>query len=114
MIMPHGSVTRGDHTEASSVEQVPEADLRKTDPDTIHVLIVEDDQALARDLENALRSNGYVTELATSGNTADEMLRSRHYRIVILDLELPGMDGLEVLRRMRRRGITTPVLIVTA
>jgi len=83
----------------------------------MRLLIVEDDPLLADGLARALRQAGFAVDSATDGVSADHMLVNQAYDLVILDLGLPKLDGLEVLRRLRRRGgaaSTAPVLILTA
>jgi two-component system, OmpR family, response regulator len=81
---------------------------------TMRILIVEDDTVLADGLQRALRLSADTVEHAASGEEADEKLSSQTYGLVILDLGLPRMDGLGVLRQLRARGSRTPVLILTA
>jgi two-component system OmpR family response regulator len=80
----------------------------------MRVLIIEDDPVLADALSRSLRQARYVVEWASQGQRADEMLLAEQYDLVILDLSLPKVDGLEVLRRLRQRGNLVPVLILTA
>jgi two-component system, OmpR family, response regulator len=80
----------------------------------MRVLIAEDDQVLADGLLRSLRATGYAADHVTSGSEADAALASHEFDLVILDLGLPKLHGLEVLRKHRARGATTPVLILTA
>ncbi len=80
----------------------------------MRLLIVEDDPVLADGLVRSLRSSDYAVDCATDGGEADLILSAGTYDLVILDLGLPRLDGYEVLRRLRRRGSRTPVLILTA
>ncbi len=80
----------------------------------MRVLIAEDDQVLADGLLRSLRAAGYAADHVASGNEADAALASHEFDLVILDLGLPKVHGLEVLKRMRGRGTATPVLILTA
>lgn len=80
----------------------------------MRVLIVEDDKLLADGLTRYLQQVGYVADVATSGTEADQVLARENYDLVILDIGLPGFDGFEVLRRMRRRERYVPVLVLTA
>src|SRR5262245_14894195 len=83
----------------------------------MRLLVVEDDRLLADGLTRSLKQAGFAIDAATDGEAADHMLRSQAYDLVILDLGLPRFDGLEVLRRLRRRshaGASVPVLILTA
>ncbi|GIX24706.1 MAG: DNA-binding response regulator [Caldimonas sp.] len=80
----------------------------------MRILIAEDDQVLADGLLRSLRGSGYAVDQVGSGTEADAALTSHEFDLVILDLGLPKLHGLEVLRRLRSRGSTTPVLILTA
>ena len=80
----------------------------------MRLLLVEDDQYLARSLTMALAEQSYTTELASDGHQAELALTNNYYDLVVLDLTLPYLDGLEVLKRFRARGGSTPVLILSA
>jgi two-component system OmpR family response regulator len=80
----------------------------------MRVLIAEDDAVLADGLTRSLRGSDYAVDCVTDGGEADHVLTAQNYDLVILDLGLPRLDGFEVLRRLRRRGSKTPVLILTA
>ena len=80
----------------------------------MRVLVVEDDRMIAKGLHTALRQDGYAVDGVSDGRSASEALRSSKFDLVLLDLGLPGRDGLEVLRELRGRGDSTPVIIVTA
>lgn len=80
----------------------------------MRILIAEDDTVLADALTRTLRQSSYTVDWAKTGEEADTMLSTQSYGLVILDLGLPRMDGLEVLRFLRARGSRTPVLILTA
>lgn len=77
-------------------------------------MVVEDEKRLARLLERHLVKAGYSVELAFNGEEAEEMLFSREYGLVVLDINLPKKSGFEVLRNLRHRSYETPVLIVSA
>src|SRR6186997_1091706 len=84
-------------------------------PDTaMKVLVVEDEASLARQLADALSGAGYAVDCAADGERADFLGRTEGYDAVVLDLGLPKVDGLTVLRRWRESGIGTPVLVLTA
>jgi DNA-binding response OmpR family regulator len=78
------------------------------------ILIVEDEHAVARGIQYALQQEGYVVALARSGEEGLEIATSQAPDLVLLDVRLPGMDGFEVLRRLRAAGIKSPVLMLTA
>lgn len=80
----------------------------------MRLLLVEDDTLLADGLARALRQAHYQVDVATDGKTADRWLELEPYDICILDLGLPGLDGSEVLRRLRQRRQHVPVLVVSA
>jgi two-component system response regulator QseB len=80
----------------------------------MRILMVEDDRMIAKGLERALRQQGYTVDGVADGRSAAEALRTERFDLVLLDLGLPGRDGIEVLRELRGRGDATPVIIVTA
>jgi DNA-binding response OmpR family regulator len=81
----------------------------------MRVLLVEDEVRLAENLAAALRDGpGFAVDWAADGEAGDDSARNRVYDLVILDLMLPRLDGLGVLRRLRAREDPTPVLILTA
>jgi two-component system OmpR family response regulator len=80
----------------------------------MRILIAEDDAVLADGLLRALRTAGYAVDHVASGSEADAALTAHGFDLLILDLGLPRMSGLEVLKRLRARGLHTPVLILTA
>jgi DNA-binding response OmpR family regulator len=80
----------------------------------MRVLVVEDDPEISRFLVRGLREDRYVVDLVCDGLSAVELAGAEEYDAVLLDLMLPGLDGFEVCRRLRARGVDTPVIIVTA
>src|SRR6478735_11415955 len=80
----------------------------------MRVLVVEDDQRIASDVSRTLEASGYVVETVANGEEAWFLGDTEDYGAVILDLGLPGMDGLAVLKRWRMNGRKMPVLILTA
>lgn len=77
-------------------------------------LVVEDDQALAVQLDSALKDAGFVVDTATDGTHGEFLGSTESYDIALVDLGLPGLDGVEMIRRWRSQGIAMPVLILTA
>lgn len=79
----------------------------------MRILIIEDDTRLAGILERALRDEGYTPEIVDNGMAATDALAAGRADMALLDLGLPGRDGLEVLRRLRGDGSSLPVLVLT-
>ncbi len=80
----------------------------------MHVLLVEDDVVLADGISRILGGQGMVVDVVQNGLDADRVLQMRAVAVVVLDIGLPGIDGFEVVRRLRSRGDTVPVLLLTA
>ena len=80
----------------------------------MRLLIVEDEQGMAEGLRALLEKQGYVTDLAFDGDSGLDNGLTGLYDLIILDIMLPGRDGLSVLRELRRGGIDTPVMMLTA
>jgi two-component system OmpR family response regulator len=80
----------------------------------MRILLAEDDSVLADGLTRSLRQSGYAVDCVKDGNEADAALAVQDFDLLILDLGLPRLDGLEVLRRLRARDSRLPVLILTA
>jgi len=90
----------------------PEA--RKNGAKTPLILIVDDDPGQRSLLDSFLRSQGFETRVASSGQQALEMLRAQEFSMMISDVRMPGLSGLETLRRARQERVVLPVLLVTA
>ncbi len=80
----------------------------------MRLLLVEDDRILGDGLRLALRHHTYVVDWMIDGPSADQALKNNQYEAVVLDLGLPGKSGLDVLKGMRKRKDSTPVMILTA
>ncbi len=78
------------------------------------ILVVDDDLGMRRALDEALRRKGYRVSLAGSGPEALDLFNETRHRLVISDMKMPGMDGLEVLRGIKKMEPATPVLLITA
>jgi len=80
----------------------------------MRVLVVEDETKLGQLLGRGLREEGYAADVANRGEDALWMARAAPYNAIVLDVMLPGLDGFEICRRLRRDGIWAPVLMLTA
>jgi two-component system OmpR family response regulator len=80
----------------------------------MRILVVEDDALLADGLTRVLEQSGHAVDQVRTGLAADDSLRIASYELVVLDIGLPGIDGFEVLRRLRSRRCTANVLVLTA
>jgi two-component system OmpR family response regulator len=80
----------------------------------LRVLVVEDEPSLSQQLSAALDGAGYAVDSAADGERADYLVQTERYDAVLLDLGLPRIDGLTILRRWREAGLGVPVLILTA
>jgi len=80
----------------------------------MRALIVEDDATIADFVARGLRESGFAVDVAADGEEALERTRQQVYDVAIVDLMLPKRDGLSLINELRRRGVTTPVLILSA
>lgn len=80
----------------------------------MRLLLVEDDEILGDGIKAGLTMEGYAVDWLTNGLLADEALKTNNYEMVVLDLNLPGMNGMDVLNLLRKRKDETPVLVLTA
>lgn len=78
------------------------------------ILLIEDEQKIARYVTKALETEGHAVDLVLRGDAGKIAATTQPYDIIVLDLALPGCDGLDVLREVRRNSIATPVLVMTA
>lgn len=78
------------------------------------ILYVEDEKYMARAIAHVLKKNNYSIDLAHDGETGLELAISGVYDIVVLDIMLPKLDGISILREMRNQGVSTPVILLTA
>jgi two-component system, OmpR family, response regulator QseB len=83
-------------------------------PARVRLLAVEDDTEIALMLERLLTGEGYEVDTAADGQRGLHLALTRSYQVLIIDRMLPGLDGLDLLQRVRRSGIATPVLVLTA
>lgn len=80
----------------------------------MRILLIEDDRKLAENLKSTLQHEGYSTRVMTNGPRGEEEAYVEDYDLIILDIMLPGKDGLSVLRDLRAQKVDTPVLLLTA
>lgn len=80
----------------------------------MRLLLVEDDQTLGDGLKAGLSMEGYAVDWVTDGNMADEALQANRYELIVLDLNLPSKNGMQILEDLRKRKDHTPVLVLTA
>lgn len=80
----------------------------------MRLLLVEDNRQLSDWIAKSLRAEKYTVDCVYSGDDADHVLQTEQYALVLLDLSLPRLGGLEILRKLRRRGGTVPVIVLTA
>ena len=80
----------------------------------MRILLVEDETRLAEALEQILKKQGYLVDVANDGAVGLDMAETGIYGVIILDRNLPNMEGVEILKRLREKKITTPVIFLTA
>ena len=78
------------------------------------ILVIEDEPTLARLLSYNLNQEGYETKLVDDGGVGYQHALSEEFELIILDIMLPGMNGFEVLSKLRQKGVKTPIIILTA
>jgi two-component system, OmpR family, copper resistance phosphate regulon response regulator CusR len=78
------------------------------------ILVADEEPRIASFLERGLRASGFTTEVADSGDEALALARTGRFDLVILDSTLPKLDGFEVLRELRKEGVTVPVVLTTS
>lgn len=88
--------------------------LRREREPVMRILVVEDEKTLCETVAKGLRLDGYEVDTCFDGNTALDTALTESYDLIILDLNLPGMDGMEVLRNFRKEDAETSVLILSA
>ena len=76
----------------------------------MHILVIEDEEQLCCSIAEGLRMNGYETDTCFDGDEGLELCLTENYDLILLDLNLPGIDGLEILRQFREINFSTPVL----
>jgi len=78
------------------------------------ILVIDDDEAIRKSFSLTLMDNGFEVDLAESGTKGINMIASNNYILILLDLKMPGLDGTETLREIRKINSKIPVFIVTA
>jgi two-component system, OmpR family, response regulator TctD len=81
---------------------------------SMRLLVIEDDEHLGLAVSNCLRQDGYAVDWERDGAIAEEVLRYQTYDVIVVDIGLPGLDGISILKALRSRGDKTPVLVLTA
>jgi two-component system copper resistance phosphate regulon response regulator CusR len=80
----------------------------------VKILVIEDDRTVGQYVKRGLEEQRFQTDLVDDGMEGLRLASGGRYDLIVLDLRLPGMNGLEVLRTLRDRGLTTPILVLTA
>ncbi len=80
----------------------------------MRILVVEDDPLISKALENGLKSSAYAVDCIADGETAQDAPSDIPYDCILLDLGLPGIDGVSLLKRWRKKNINVPIIIITA
>lgn len=80
----------------------------------MRILIIEDDERITGFLKRGLEGEGHAADIALNGETGLELVGMRSYDVILLDVYLPGMNGMDVCKELRRRRLMTPVLMMTA
>ena len=88
--------------------------MRSPDPRVTRILVVEDEPGIALGLEEDLTIDGYVVEVVGDGETAVRRARDGSFNLILLDVMLPRKDGFQVCRELRRGGVQTPIILLTA
>jgi two-component system copper resistance phosphate regulon response regulator CusR len=88
--------------------------IRSDREEDMRILVIEDERKVAEFVARGLRAERFAVDVANDGQAGWDMVNACNYDLVILDLMLPGLNGLEVLNRIRKRGSQVPVLVLTA
>ncbi|MGZ4482675.1 MAG: response regulator transcription factor [Gaiellales bacterium] len=80
----------------------------------MHILVVEDDRPLVRILRKSIEASGHTVDTAGDGEEGLRLARAAHHDVIVLDLQLPKLNGLDVCRRLRSDGSSVPILMLTA
>jgi two-component system alkaline phosphatase synthesis response regulator PhoP len=88
--------------------------MQRLDETSAHILLIEDESALRLTLGDRLKKEGYAVDHAVDGLAGLEKATASHFDLIVLDIMLPELDGFAVCKRLRSRGVTAPVLMLTA
>lgn len=88
--------------------------LRANNPETMKILLAEDDVSLASIIHKGLGEKGYQVSVAQDGHTALSMAMEHEFRLMILDIMLPGINGVDVCRQLRKNQVSLPIIMLTA
>ena len=77
------------------------------------ILIVDDDQSVSLTLSKAVQSSGMEAEIANSGEEALKRLSEKRFDLILMDINMPGMDGFQTVESIRKQGIQTPIIIIS-
>ncbi len=88
--------------------------LNKKEPNKMRILVIEDERKLASFIKRGLKEKGYAVDVASNGNEGLFMAQEGPYDLVVLDIMLPGKDGIFICRQLRKNNILTPILMLTA
>ncbi len=105
---PSGNGPRG------AVRSLPDPAEARAEGCAMRLLVVEDNPKMAQTLQRGLGEQGYSVDVTHSGHDGEHLAASESYAAIILDVMLPDQDGLLVARNLRRRGVQTPILMLTA
>jgi DNA-binding response OmpR family regulator len=93
---------------------MPEASYEATIDAAMRVLLIEDDRKSAKLVAKGLQEEGFVVDVALTGEEGEEQAAVNEYDVIVLDWLLPGKDGIAVCRALRACGVSTPILMLTA
>lgn len=104
------------HEDAAKVTQggVVSDATQERDKNSMRILLVEDDEKIASFIISGLRQSGFAVDHAADGVSGLQLASSEPYAVAVIDVMLPGMDGLKLIEELRRRKVNTPIIILSA